>query len=179
MKRGLPASFLRGFKPGCRTRSAAVIWGMMVGEEAKTKIPIYQNYTERGFDPQKHMLQSYGTGWQSSELSGAGAPVLRSPRRADARLGSPDEYRGHLRGRRPALRLRLRGLCLRHRILRRAPRRRIRRPWKNCRKFPKEDTEKEKKRLYAPLFVKPEEGVTWKGTESGHFKGHAEPTAAA
>lgn len=28
-----------------------VIWGMMVGEEAKTKIPIFQNYTERGFDP--------------------------------------------------------------------------------------------------------------------------------
>ncbi|MEI3199718.1 MAG: hypothetical protein V8S12_04835 [Lachnospiraceae bacterium] len=45
-----------------------VIWGMMVGEEAKTKIPIYQNYTERGFDPQKHMLQSYGTGWQSANF---------------------------------------------------------------------------------------------------------------
>lgn len=45
-----------------------VIWGMMVGEEAKTKIPIYQNYTKRGFDPQKHMLQSYGTGWQSANF---------------------------------------------------------------------------------------------------------------
>ena len=43
-----------------------VIWGMMVGEEGKTKIPILQNYTERGFDPVKHMLQSYGTGWQSA-----------------------------------------------------------------------------------------------------------------
>lgn len=45
-----------------------VIWGMMVGEEAKTKIPIYQNYTDRGFDPEKHMLQSYGTGWQSASF---------------------------------------------------------------------------------------------------------------
>ena len=45
-----------------------VIWGMMVGEEAKTKIPIYADYTERGFDPQKHMLQSYGTGWQSASF---------------------------------------------------------------------------------------------------------------
>ncbi len=45
-----------------------VIWGMMVGEEAKTKIPIYQNYTERGFDPARHMLQSYGTGWQSASF---------------------------------------------------------------------------------------------------------------
>ncbi|MGN0293251.1 MAG: FAD-dependent oxidoreductase [Lachnospiraceae bacterium] len=45
-----------------------VIWGMMVGEEGKTKIPIYRNYTERGFDPEKHMLQSYGTGWQSASF---------------------------------------------------------------------------------------------------------------
>lgn len=45
-----------------------VIWGMMVGEEGKTKIPIFKNYTERGFDPQKHMLQSYGTGWQSANF---------------------------------------------------------------------------------------------------------------
>lgn len=43
-----------------------VIWGMMVGEEGKTKIPILQNYTERGFDSSKHALQSYGTGWQSA-----------------------------------------------------------------------------------------------------------------
>lgn len=45
-----------------------VIWGMMVGEEGKTKIPILQYYTERGFDPTKHALQSYGTGWQSASF---------------------------------------------------------------------------------------------------------------
>lgn len=45
-----------------------VIWGMMVGEEGKTKIPILKNYTERGFDPTKHMLQSYGNGWQSASF---------------------------------------------------------------------------------------------------------------
>ena len=39
---------------------------MMVGEEGKTKIPILENYTKRGFDPAKHMLQSYGNGWQSA-----------------------------------------------------------------------------------------------------------------
>lgn len=43
-----------------------VIWGMMVGEEGKTKIPILQNYTKRGFDPTRHVLQCYGTGWQSA-----------------------------------------------------------------------------------------------------------------
>ena len=45
-----------------------VIWGMMVGEEGKTKIPILKNYNDRGFDPTKHMLQSYGTGWQSASF---------------------------------------------------------------------------------------------------------------
>jgi succinate dehydrogenase/fumarate reductase flavoprotein subunit len=44
------------------------IWGLMVGEEGKTKVPILQNYTERGFDPTKHMLQSYGSGWQSASF---------------------------------------------------------------------------------------------------------------
>lgn len=43
-----------------------VIWGMMVGEEGKTKIPILENYNARGFDPEEHLLQSYGTGWQSA-----------------------------------------------------------------------------------------------------------------
>lgn len=45
-----------------------VIWGMMVGQEAKTQIPIYNNYNERGFDPTKHRLQSYGNGWQSASF---------------------------------------------------------------------------------------------------------------
>lgn len=45
-----------------------VIWGMMVGQEAKTHVPIYQNYNERGFDPEKHRLQSYGNGWQSASF---------------------------------------------------------------------------------------------------------------
>lgn len=43
-----------------------VIWGMMVGEEGKTKIPVLKNLTDRGFDPVRHRLQSYGTGWQSA-----------------------------------------------------------------------------------------------------------------
>jgi len=45
-----------------------VIWGMMVGQEGKTRIPIMKTYTELGFDPQKHQLQSYGTGWQSANF---------------------------------------------------------------------------------------------------------------
>ena len=45
-----------------------VIWGMMVGEEGKTKIPVYKNFTDRGFDPEKHVLQCYGVGWTSAEF---------------------------------------------------------------------------------------------------------------
>ena len=56
-----------------------VIWGMMVGEEGKTKIPILQNYTQRGFDPQKHMLQSYGTGWQSASFLGQERQLFGAP----------------------------------------------------------------------------------------------------
>ncbi len=41
------------------------IWGLMVGEEGKTRIPILANYTAAGFDPSKDLLQSYGEGWQS------------------------------------------------------------------------------------------------------------------
>jgi succinate dehydrogenase/fumarate reductase flavoprotein subunit len=36
-----------------------VIWGMMIGEEAKTKIPILNTYEQAGFDPNKDLLQSY------------------------------------------------------------------------------------------------------------------------
>lgn len=56
-----------------------VIWGVMVGEEGKTKIPILQNYTERGFDPEKHMLQSYGTGWQSAAFLGQERQLFGAP----------------------------------------------------------------------------------------------------
>ncbi|MFX1588011.1 MAG: FAD-dependent oxidoreductase [Promethearchaeota archaeon] len=42
------------------------IWGLMVGEEGKSKIPIFQNYTDAGFNPNKDLLQSYGEGWTSA-----------------------------------------------------------------------------------------------------------------
>ncbi|MDF2891774.1 MAG: FAD-dependent oxidoreductase [Clostridia bacterium] len=45
-----------------------VIWGMMIGEEGKTKIPIYKNYKDAGFDPEKHVIQCYGRGWTSASF---------------------------------------------------------------------------------------------------------------
>jgi succinate dehydrogenase/fumarate reductase flavoprotein subunit len=35
------------------------IWGLMVGQEGRTRIPILQYYNDSGFDPSKDMLQSY------------------------------------------------------------------------------------------------------------------------
>ena len=45
-----------------------VIWGMMVGQEGKTNVPVYGNFTRDGFDPEKHVLQCYGVGWTSAEF---------------------------------------------------------------------------------------------------------------
>ena len=45
--------------PGMPEEERRIIWGMMVGEEGKTRIPIYQNYKEAGFHPAQDLLQSY------------------------------------------------------------------------------------------------------------------------
>ena len=35
------------------------IWGLMVGQEGRTRIPVLQTYSEGGFDPARDMLQTY------------------------------------------------------------------------------------------------------------------------
>lgn len=44
------------------------IWGLMVGEEGKTQVPVYKNYTNAGFDPARDVLQCYGSGWKSASF---------------------------------------------------------------------------------------------------------------
>jgi len=44
------------------------IWGLMVGQEGKTQVPILGAYTKAGFDPETHLLQSYGDGWKSGSF---------------------------------------------------------------------------------------------------------------
>lgn len=46
-----------------------VIWGMMIGNEGKTAIPVLQYFNNKGFDPAKKAMQVYGTGWQSASFS--------------------------------------------------------------------------------------------------------------
>ena len=143
-----------------------VIWGMMVGEEAKTKVPIYQNYTERGFDPERHMLQSYGTGWQSAsfldqerQLFGAPGGVMHDwdlKTNIDGIYAAGDMLyasdcagaacaTGYYAGRKAA-----------EHAARTAGGPDIFEAWL------REQIDAEKRRLYAPLYVPEEDGIGWK-----------------
>lgn len=62
--------------PGMPEMERKVIFGMMVGEEGKTKIPIVHTYTASGFDPNKDMLQSYIM--LGGEMIGPKTRVLRA-----------------------------------------------------------------------------------------------------
>lgn len=53
---------------GLPEQERKVIWGMMIGEEGKTKVPIYGNYKAAGFDPSRDVIQCYGGGWTSASF---------------------------------------------------------------------------------------------------------------
>lgn len=63
----LEARMMKGeFKPpfyadltGLPEYERRVIWGLMVGQEGKTRVPILQTYERAGFDPAQDMLQTY------------------------------------------------------------------------------------------------------------------------
>ncbi len=137
-----------------------VIWGVMVGEEGKTKIPILKNYTDRGFDPEKDMLQSYGTGWQSAsfleqerQFFGAPGGIMHDwdlQTNIEGIYAGGDQLyasdcagfacaTGYYAGRKAA------AYAAEAELL----------------PYQWEDAEAEKKRLYAPLYVK-ENGISWK-----------------
>jgi succinate dehydrogenase/fumarate reductase flavoprotein subunit len=63
------------------------IFGLMVGHEGKTRIPIYENYTNAGFDPDKDMLQAnvlppdlagLHIPWWDSHSQKSGSPLWRT-----------------------------------------------------------------------------------------------------
>lgn len=137
-----------------------VIWGMMVGEEAKTKIPILKNYTDRGFNPKNMMLQSYGTGWQSAnfleqerQFFGAPGGIMHDwdlKTNIDGIYAGGDQLyasdcagfacaTGYYAGRKAA------DYAAASKLL----------------SYGREDVQAEKERLYAPLYRK-EDGVCWK-----------------
>lgn len=160
MKRGYQLPFYADLSrmPEAERR---VIWGMMVGEEAKTKIPIYQNYTERGFDPEKHMLQSYGTGWQSAnfleqerQFFGAPGGILNDwdlKTNIDGIYAAGDQlYASDCAGFACAT-----GCYAGRKAADYAAA-------VDYASYKQEDVEAEKQRLYAPLYVNAEDGYGWK-----------------
>jgi succinate dehydrogenase/fumarate reductase flavoprotein subunit len=54
-----------------------VIWGLMVGQEGKTRIPIVQTYQKAGFDPAQDMLQAYDF-LRGQGMAEVGAPQERT-----------------------------------------------------------------------------------------------------
>ncbi|MBW1862483.1 MAG: FAD-dependent oxidoreductase [Deltaproteobacteria bacterium] len=44
--------------PGMPEHERRAIFGLMVGHEGKTRIPVYETYTQAGFDPDRDMLQT-------------------------------------------------------------------------------------------------------------------------
>jgi succinate dehydrogenase/fumarate reductase flavoprotein subunit len=44
--------------PSMPKHERRAIWGLMVGHEGKTKVPVYEAYGAAGFDPDKHLLQA-------------------------------------------------------------------------------------------------------------------------
>ncbi|MDD6616294.1 MAG: FAD-dependent oxidoreductase [Lachnospiraceae bacterium] len=160
MKRGYQLPFYADLSRMPETERR-VIWGMMIGEEAKTKIPIYQNYTERGFDPEKHMLQSYGTGWQSAnfleqerQFFGAPGGILHDwdlKTNIDGLYAAGDQlYASDCAG----------FACATGYYAGRKASDYARETAQGC--ISRADVEAEKARLYAPLYADKEEGISWK-----------------
>ena len=74
--------------PGMPEHERRAIFGLMVGNEGKTRVAVYENYTRAGFDPDKDMLQAfigYGVGgearvsfpqWRSVGFQSSGGLVI-------------------------------------------------------------------------------------------------------
>ena len=68
--------------PGMPDHERRAIFGLMVGNEGKTLVPVYENYTRAGFDPDKDMLQANilppeVAGEHMPYWNGVGAPQWR------------------------------------------------------------------------------------------------------
>jgi len=58
--------------PSMPENERRVIFGLSVGQDGKTNVPVYANYTEAGFDPDKDVLQCI------SNFTGVGPPQWRT-----------------------------------------------------------------------------------------------------
>ena len=146
-----------------------VIWGMMVGEEGKTKIPIYDNFMKAGFDPEKHVIQCYGTGWTSAsflpqerQLFGLPGGFLN-----DWQLGT------NIEGLYVAGDSLYASDCFGHAAATGYYAGRHASAYASGNELPdfdRQQAEEEKKRVYAPLRNNPEESIGWKELNMGIAK---------
>ncbi len=63
--------------PGMPEHERRAIWGMMIANEGKTRVPVYQLYGQAGFDPDKDMLYAPITEHEVGG-EGLGPPLWRS-----------------------------------------------------------------------------------------------------
>jgi succinate dehydrogenase/fumarate reductase flavoprotein subunit len=68
---------LYGDLPGLPEHYRRRIWGLMVGQEGRTRIMIYQHYGESGFDPDRDLLQHYGYYAGTGYMGAMGPEVWR------------------------------------------------------------------------------------------------------
>jgi succinate dehydrogenase/fumarate reductase flavoprotein subunit len=62
--------------PGMPEHERRAIFGLMLGNEGKTRVPVYQVYTRAGFDPNRDMLQAPIIAYEAGG-EGAGPPQWR------------------------------------------------------------------------------------------------------
>ena len=78
MKRGYKLPFYADMSRMPEMERKAM-WGLMIGNEGKTAIPVYDYYDKRGFDPSKKAMQVYGTGWTSASFSADERQLFGAP----------------------------------------------------------------------------------------------------
>lgn len=74
--------------PGMPPHERRAIWGLMVGNEGRSRYPVYLNYSLAGFDPDKDMLE---VNWLPPEATMAEIP-------AKASLGAQERWFGFVGG---------------------------------------------------------------------------------
>jgi len=146
-----------------------VIWGMMVGEEGKTRVPIYENYKKAGFDPEKHVLQCYGAGWTSASF----LPQERQLFGLPGGFLNDWELKTNIEGLYVAGDALYASNCYGHAAATGYYAGRHASKYasvSNLVEFDPNQAEEEKKRIYAPLKNKPETSVGWKELNMGIAK---------
>lgn len=78
MKRGYKLPFYADMSRMPEMERKAM-WGLMIGNEGKTAVPVYDYYNKRGFDPSKKAMQVYGTGWTSASFSADERQLFGAP----------------------------------------------------------------------------------------------------